>query len=83
MAPTGKHVSRLGLQLVELFGKDWRCGLFEGGVSLGAGFVVLELHASPSLTLSGCKLKISCELSAAAPVPWQPAVILSTMIIMG
>lgn len=56
---------------------------FEGGVSLGVGFVVLELHASPSLTLSDCKLKISCELSAAAPVPWQPAVILSTMIIMG
>lgn len=53
---------------MDLFGKDWRCDLLEGGVSLGVGFVVLEPHTSPSPTLSGCKLKISCELSAAASV---------------
>ncbi|EGW04948.1 hypothetical protein I79_003453 [Cricetulus griseus] len=40
MAPIGSYVRVLGLQLVELLGRIRRCGLIEGGVSLGAGFEV-------------------------------------------
>ena len=41
MVPVGLDVGNLGPQWVEPFGKDL-CGFVEGGLSLGAGVVVLK-----------------------------------------
>lgn len=37
--PLDTYVWTFGLQLVEMFGKDWRCDLVEEGVSLGCSDV--------------------------------------------
>lgn len=50
-------------------GRIKRCGLSEGGASLGVGFEDSEVHTRPSLSLWVLNLQIGCTFSATALVP--------------
>lgn len=39
------YVQLLGSQKVEMFGKDWGCGIIGGDASQGIGFKVSKTHA--------------------------------------
>lgn len=51
--PISSYVGMLGLQLVKLFGKDWRYGLVGGGVT---GFEISKLTLFPVFVLSASYL---------------------------